>query len=288
MKGLTVRQKRILAVSACVLLAFAVAGIVYVFHDDENINEIAKTDGGMTVAVTPTLDCLPLYVAQANGIAEDMGCPLALQEHMSIADCDSALTGGSAVCATTDCVRAEMFLADKKKTSGKQFLLLQNPNLWLYLFANRKARIRKASQMKDKMIAVDRKGADALMAQYVLDSVKLADDKAFLVNINSISTRMAMLANNTMDAAVLPEPIATVARKAGHESLYAEHGRDGKVYGAFLVKDGMKDMFVKVYNRACDSINKNGVHHYDSILIRRMAVPGKYVKDIPARRFVKL
>lgn len=288
MKGLTVRQKRILAVSACVLLAFAVAGIVYVFHDDENINEIAKTDGGMTVAVTPTLDCLPLYVAQANGIAEDMGCTLVLQEHMSIADCDSALTGGSAVCATTDCVRAEMFLADKKKTSGKQFLLLQNPNRWLYLFANRKARIRKASQMKDKMIAVDRKGADALMAQYVLDSVKLADDKAFLVNINSISTRMAMLANNTMDAAVLPEPIATVARKAGHESLYAEHGRDSKVYGAFLVKDGMKDMFVKVYNRACDSINKNGVHHYDSILIRRMAVPGKYVKDIPARRFVKL
>ncbi|MBQ9094240.1 MAG: ABC transporter substrate-binding protein [Prevotella sp.] len=288
MKGLTVRQKRILAVSACVLLAFAVAGIVYVVHDDENINEIAKTDGGMTVAVTPTLDCLPLYVAQANGIAEDMGCTLVLQEHMSIADCDSALTGGSAVCATTDCVRAEMFLADKKKTSGKQFLLLQNPNLWLYLFANRKARIRKVSQMKDKMIAVDRKGADALMAQYVLDSVKLADDKAFLVNINSISTRMAMLANNTMDAAVLPEPIATVARKAGHEGLYAEHGRDSKVYGAFLVKDGMKDMFVKVYNRACDSINKNGVHHYDSILIRRMAVPGKYVKDIPARRFVKL
>lgn len=288
MKGLTVRQKRILAVSAFVLLAFAVAGIVYVVHDDENINETAKTDGGMTVAVTPTLDCLPLYVAQANGIAEEMGCTLVLQEHMSIADCDSALTGGSAVCATTDCVRAEMFLADKKKTSGKQFLLLQNPNSWLYLFANRKARIRKASQMKDKMIAVDRKGADALMAQYVLDSVKLADDKTFLVNINSISTRMAMLANNTMDAAVLPEPQATVARKIGHESLYAEHGRDGKMYSAFLVKDGMKDMFTKVYNRACDSINKNGIHHYDSILIGRMAVPGKYVKDIPARRFVKL
>lgn len=288
MKGLTVIQKRIFAVPACVLLVLAAAGIAYVFHDDENDNEIANTEGRMTVAVTPTLDCLPLYVAQANGIAEDLGCTLVLQEHMSIADCDSALAGGSAVCATTDCVRAEMFLADKKKISGKQFLLLQNPNTWFYLFANRRARIRKASQMKDKMIAVDRKGADALMAQYVLDSVKLADDKTFLVNINSISIRMAMLANNTMDAAVLPEPQATVARKAGHESLYAEHGKDGKANGAFLVKDGMKDMFVKVYNRACDSINKNGIHHYDYIFVERMAVPRKCVKDIPARRFVKL
>ncbi|MCM1510420.1 MAG: hypothetical protein NC116_06860 [Clostridium sp.] len=285
---MAVRRKHILAVLSGAMAVFAIVGAIYIYSGDAGGAGDDVKDGGMTVAVTPTLDCLPVYVAQETGIADEMGCILILQEHASVADCDSALAGGSAVCVSTDCVRAEMLMERKKADLKKQFVLVRNPNACLYLFANRKARIKSASQMKDKIIAVDRKGADALMAQYVLDSVKLVDARAFLVNIQSIPIRMSMLANNTIDAAVLPEPQATVARKTGHENLYAEYGRNGNTYGAFLLKKADMDMFVSIYNRACDSINKNGIGHYDSILIKRMSVPEKLAKYIPTRRFVKL
>lgn len=285
---MSVKRKRILAVLAGAMVVIAIAGAIYIYCEDAGGTGNDVKNGGMTVAVTPTLDCLPVYVAQETGIDDEMGCTLILQEHSSVADCDSALAGGSAVCVSTDCVRAEMLMGREKEKLKKQFALVRNPNACLYLFANRKARIKSASQMKDKMIAVDRKGADALMAQYVMDSVKLVDDRVFLVNIQSIPIRMSMLANNTVDAAVLPEPQATVARKTGHENLYAEYGRKGKTYGAFLLKKADRDMFVSIYNRACDSINKNGIGHYDSILIKQMSVPEKLVKEIPMRKFVKL
>ncbi len=286
---LSIVQKRLLYALPCVLALLAVWGVASVVsHNGEEGDGSAVSDTCMTVAVTPTMDCLPVYVAVETGIAAEMGCDLALQEHTSIADCDTALVGGSAFCASTDSVRAEMLLAGMKKGAKEKYSIVRNPNSCLYLFANRKVRVKKASQLKDKMIAVDRKGADGMMAQYVLDSVKLVDDKAFLVNIHSLNVRMAMLANNTMDAAVLPEPQATVARKVGHVNLYSECSRGGKVYGAFLVKKESRELFAKIYNRACDSINKNGIAHYDSILVRRMAVPEKFLKDIPTRRFVKL
>lgn len=288
MKDLTVSRKRVLILVACLVAAVAVSVVVYLLSAGDGKSGVVAEKGDMTVAVTPTLDCLPVYVAYESGIDEEMGCPLLLQEHKAVADCDTALAGGSAVCVATDSVRAESLLNKNKGKLGKQFSIVRNPNTYFYLFANRKARIKKAAQMKDKLIAVDRKGADALMAQYVLDSVKLNDGKAFLVNILSVPMRMSMLSNNTMDAAVLPEPQATVARKTGHEYLYSEGARNGRRYGAFLVKKDRKELFVEMYNRACDSINKNGIGHYDSILIKRMAVPEKFIKDIPVRRFVKL
>ncbi|TGX83369.1 ABC transporter substrate-binding protein [Palleniella muris] len=289
MKEMSIKQKRVFYALACVAVLLVALGVVYAASDDDKGgNADADSAKCMTVAVTPTLDCLPVYVAVETGIADELGCELGLQQQASIADCDSALVGGSAFCASTDSVRAAMLLAGMKKGVKEKYSIVRNPNCCLFLFANRKARVKKVSQLKDKMIAVDRKGADAVMAQYVLDSVKLVDDKAFLVNIHSLNVRMAMLANNTIDAAVLPEPQATVARKVGHENLYAECSRGGKTYGAFLVEKENKELFVKIYNRACDSINKNGIAHYDSILVRRMSVPEKFVKDIPIIRFVKL
>lgn len=257
--------------------------------DNQNNEVMKKTTKPVKIAVTPTLDCLPLFVAQEIGIADEMGIKLILKEYSAYADADTAIINGSVDAALTDYVHAEhirqQFSIGKKNKDTLQ--ILSHHNMQLYLFTGRKSRIREAKQFTDKIIAVDRKGVDAILAQGVLDSVKLVDEKAFLVNILNLNVRQKMLNVNTVDAAVLVEPYATQARKLGHRSLVSTGTISGKHAGAIVMRGKVTEIR-DVYNRACDSINKNGIHTYDSVMQRRFTIPAQYIHDIPNHNFKKI
>lgn len=301
-------------------------------------NTVKAKKSAMTVCVTPSLDCFPLYVAVETGLDVEMGYPIDLIEYLSKADCDSALVGGVADAMMTDDAHAnsvksgwvemkrryilaaiekeKKLLAEKqksrkgknkakkkkdnqkeeyakrikewvKKAGADSLYIFPHDNLQLYLFTNQKSRLKEAKQLTDRIIAVDRQGTDAAMARYVLDSVKIAADKCFLVQIQKYDVRMKMLLVNSMDACVLPEPQATVARKMGHKSIYSGGTVNGKKAGCLFVR-GNADKLRQLYNRACDSINKNGIHHYDSIMQKRYTIPVPVIPHVPKHKFQKL
>lgn len=275
----------------------------------------------VNVAVTPTLDCLPLFVAHEIGLDKEMGMMLILQSHSSKAECDSALIGGSADAIFTDYVRAENLKSEwvkrsleylavqieneskrrrikakekasrtaevRKRAANDSLYIFPHSNTQLYFFTNSKSRLREAKQLVDKVVGVDRQGADAQMAQHLLDSVKMADEKVFLVQMQNYNIRQKMLLNNTLDAAVLTEPYATQAKSLGHRSLYSAYTVKSKNVGCMMSK--RHDSLIRdAYNRACDSINKNGIHAYDSVMNKYFTIPQAAIKAIPAHRFHKI
>lgn len=269
---------------------------------DNNTKTTTTTDTNpvVAVAVTPSLDCLPLYVAQEIGIADSMHIRLVLQAHPAKSDCDSALIHGSVVAALTDCVHADFIsqqlkaLQAKKSAKGKKnntpadtLTIIPHDNLHLYLYANSRSRIREAKQLTDKMVAVDRKGATALVARHVLDSVQLVEGKAFLVEMHNMHLRQKMILANIMDAVVVPEPYSTVIRMAGNKSLYSTGHVAGKSIGCVAARKDITTIR-NLYNRACDSINKNGIHRYDSILVKRMNITTTQAAAIPNHKYKKL
>lgn len=238
-----------------------------------------KTDykDTIVVAITPTLDCFPMVVAKETGIADSLGHCLKLQYHLSKADCDTAIVGGSVCALFTDSVRA----ANINKKGLKMY---PHDNLQLFFFTNYKARLNEAKQLTDKMIALDRQSVEALVAQHVLDSVKLTGDKTFMVEMLNFKTRENMIMSNIMDAVILPEPYASVVRKAGHKKIYSTKQYGNKTIGR-LVSSNNEKTIKELYNLACQNINKKGLHAYDSILVKRYYVPAKNVKDIPEYKF---
>lgn len=271
------------------------------------------------VAVTPTLDCLPFYIAHEIGIDTQLGIELCLQQQSSVSDCDTAFINGSVSAAMLDYLHAEKlknnwvkFQIDRlkdqmskekgktkksnvaarydevrKRAAKDSLYIYPHANIQLYFFTSSKSRISEAKQLADKVTGVDRNGVEALMARHVLDSVKLSDEKTFLVQMQNLKTRSKMLNVNTLDAAILPEPFATQARKAGHRSIYSATTVNGRKPGCLLVR-GNQNKLREAYNRACDSINKNGIHRYDSVIVKHYSLPAEVVKAIPAHRFTKL
>lgn len=242
----------------------------------------------LKVGVMPTLDCLPMYVAKDYGLFDSTKADIRLKPFKAQIDCDAALMKGAIEGCITDVVRGQWM---KGKGTGLDYVAATN-TYW-QLVSNRLARIRRINQMSDKMIAMTRYSATALLAEYAVDSAGLKAEEVFKVQINDVNLRLQMLLNNEMDAMLLAEPQATTARIYKNPVLMDSRDKDMR-FGviAFRSKD-MKDkrrqqqleVFIKGYDAACDSINKNGLKHYAPTIEKYCGTDEKTINALPKMKF---
>ena len=241
----------------------------------------------LKIAVVPTLDCLPIYVAKERVLYDTARLDLRLRYFTAQMDCDTAIAGRSVEGMVSDLVRTERL---KREGTPLQYVSATNIN-W-YLFTNRKARIKKLDQLGDKMVAMTRYSATDFLTDAALEGVTTAS-VVFRIQVNDVFVRQAMLLNNEMDAMWLAEPQATVARLNGHASIYDSQKKGLKLGVMAFRDDAMKDkrrkaqieLFKKAYNAACDSLNKYGIPHYYELLNKYYKLDERYVKALPKTRF---
>lgn len=222
----------------------------------------------INVAVMPTLDCLPLYVAEASDMFSRNGLSVNLMTYTSQMDCDTAIQRGWAGVSVSDKIRA-----DRMAASGSELQYLFYTDTYWQLIANSRSRIHETSQLGNKMVAIARYSATDTYATMLIGRARAKAD-VFKVQVNDVSIRLKMLQNNSVDAAMLTEPYATVARQNGHNVL-ADSRNDGLRYGVFVAAEEFSrqtayrqklDRMKKIYDSASDSIRKYGYMHYKDIL----------------------
>lgn len=235
----------------------------------ERIRLQKEDSAAFKVAVLPTLDCLPIYVAHHHGLFGSFGVDVRLRRFTAQMDCDTALAGGSVEAGVTDVVRAQRFIGQ-----GVPLAYVSATDAYWLLIANRNSRIRELKQLYDKMLAMTRYSVTDLLADYAVDSAKVKDERVFRVQINDVTVRLDMLRNNEMDAMWLTEPQATAALLLKNNAIMDSRKLDFRP-GAIVVrsdKQGDKnrkkqlEAFKRAYNMACDSINKYGVGHYRKLV----------------------
>ena len=225
----------------------------------------------LKVGVMPTLDCLPVHLYRYNAQM----------------DCDTAIARKRVEGTVTDLVRAA-----RLQKQGTQLFYPVSTNLYWQLITNRKARISELKQLSDKMIAMTRHSATDYLSTLVIDSVKTKYD-VYRVQINDLNIRLRMLLNNEMDAAWMPEPYATQARMAKHVALADSRDKNLQL-GVIAFRSKLKaeprrkkqiDRFLKAYDIAVDSINKNGVHHYAALLTKYYGIDAQTVSNLPKLKY---
>ena len=154
-----------------------------------------KDSAALKVAVMPTLDCLPLYVAQYYQLFDSLNGGVRLKFYNAQMDCDTAILRGRVEGAVTDLVRAK-----RMEKQGLKLRYVAATNAYWQLVTNRNARIHQLKQLDDKMVAMTRFSATDLLTDRARDSVKLAPNQVFKVQINDLNVRVQMLQNNEIDA----------------------------------------------------------------------------------------
>ena len=243
-----------------------------------------KDSAALKIAVMPTLDCLPLFVAEHYQLLDSANGGVRLKMYMSQMDCDTALERGRVEGSMTDLVRA-MRIASR----GTALRSVAVTAAHWQLVTNRNARVRQLKQLDDKMVAMTRFSATDLLTDRVVDSVKLDKDRVFKVQINDISVRMLMLQNNEMDVLWMMEPQATAARMMKNGVVYDSRNDDLQLGVLVFNEKEMRHperaqqltLFMEAYNQACDSINKYGVRHYRSVIAESCKMKENMLDSLP-------
>ena len=222
----------------------------------------------LKIAVTPTLDCLPLFIAKERKMFSAKELDVRLMRFKADMDCDTAFISG-----TVDGMFSDLARTMRIETKGLPVQYLSVTNKSWKLIANRIARLKHTYQFNDKMIAMTRYSAIDYLTTKVFESVKLKDP-FYRIQVNDVAIRLKMLTNNELDAAWLPEPQATMALHRKNNLL--SDSRDLKVSLGVLAfrkksfsiehKKQQIKVLAEVYNAACDSINKNGLFAYSAII----------------------
>jgi len=243
-----------------------------------------KDSAALKVAVMPTLDCLPLYVARYYQLYDTLRGGVRLKFYTAQMDCDTAMLRGRVEGSITDLVRAK-----RMEQRGLKLRYVAGTNTYWQLLTNRNARIHQLKQLDDKMVAMTRYSATDMLTNMVVDSAKLKDEHVFRVQINDVNVRLLMLVNNEMDALWLTEPYATAARVLKHTPVMDTRQLDLQL-GVLAFRElemrrqaraQQLQLFVKAYNQACDSINRYGVRRYVSLISEYNKLRSEWLDSVP-------
>lgn len=277
---------RIFLTIATGLLCFAACGGRGDNTQTDNEKDAWESDSAsLRIAVMPTIDCLPLYVAEEEGMFERQGVSVSLYPYQAQMDCDTAMQNGWVDAMVTDLVRAE-----RLKSQGVRLRYLTATDLQWQLVAGKHARLKKLGQLENKMIAMTRYSATAMLADALVDSASVINEHVFRIQVNDLGVRLQMLETETMDAMFLPQPQATAAKLLGAEVLYDTQWND-VCMGAMVasetsqcdtLRQRLTKGMLKAYGEACDSINKRGVRYYSKLMTQRLVMKDGVTDSLPS------
>lgn len=276
---------------AVVLVSLSACGKSY--DEKKRISESARRQDlrqdslALKIATVPTMDCLPLFVAVDDSMFAKAGVDVRLKRRNAQIDCDTLIRGRHVEGIVSDLMRTE-----RLKRRGLALRYVTATNAYWQMIANRRARVKEVAQLADKMVAITRFSATDYLAEIAIKAAKPKYD-VFQVQINDVNLRLKMLINNEMDAAVLTEPQATTARL--YKNPVLTDSRDQHLdLGVVAFREAcwkdkhrqaQVETFVKVYNQACDSINKNGVQHYAAVISKYMGADDKTIQALPKLQY---
>lgn len=227
-------------------------------------DSIRRSDSlALKIAVLPTDDCLPLRVAEKLNLFEAQNVDVRLKSVGSMADCREALEVGKVEGAAIDELLMQQL--NSKETWLKSAM---QTKLDLQFVTSKKSRITRLDQLNDKVIAADRHGESRRMAERAIDSLGGSKQMSFIVQVEDVKVRYDMLFTGNVDAAVLPEPFASMAVKAGAKKIgnVAQQNKGCIAFSTRALADRRRqqqyDAFMKAVKIANDSITKYGAERY--------------------------
>lgn len=252
-------------------------------RQEQQKRELREDSAALKVAVMPTLDCLPLYLAKEREMF-DTAVDIRLKQFTAQMDCDTALLRSRVEMAITDLVRVE-----RMRKEGLQPSYVTTTNAYWLLIGNRNQRITDIKHLDDHMVAMTRYSVTDLLADLAVDSAKLKPERVFRIQINDVNVRLDMLENNEMDALLLTEPQVTQALLKKHHVLLDTRRLD--LWMGVIVEDSVtmshparqrqREVLLKGYNVACDSLNRFGVRHYNDIVKKYYKVSEQALRQLP-------
>lgn len=226
----------------------------------------------LKVGYLPTLDCLPLLVAQKEGLLDSLEVKVRLIRYEAGMDLDTAFQRKRIHGMLTDLCRAIQY-----NQKDEEIKVISKTDGIYYLVTARKQRLRKVKDLKERMIAIARNEVSDFLLDKLLTDAKMEPDEVNRPQINAIPLRQEMITNEEIDAGIIPDPYATRAMTEGDRLITDSKKLDSQlgciVFPLRTIIDREKDLtrLTVAYNLAAEQINQSG-KRYASLLQKEFGI----------------
>lgn len=232
----------------------------------------------LTVGLMPAINSIPLIIAEHRGYFEEEGIKISLVMFKSQMYRESALQTGTIDGTISDLInavnaRSQGFPLTVTSYTDGDFVLLTAPDgaiRSLEDWDKYPERGIKTGLLENSIVYY--------VTERMLQTLGRSRGNIDLVSTLVLSARLEMLLSGQIDAACIPEPVATVAEKLGAIRL-CDTGILPATPGVLLFSDkALKEKeqavlaFYRAYNRAVEDLNR-GFEEYRDIIIAKGEFP---------------
>lgn len=171
----------------------------------------------LRVAVLPITDVVPFYVAGDEGFFTDAGVDVELIPVSSGAERDTVVQTGEADCELTDIHGVVLTNAGEvpplKIVSSARQATAEQP--LFFLIASPQSGITEPAQLAGASIGISENTIIDYWNDRMLAIAGVDAESANVTNVPQIPVRLELMLNGQLDAAILPDPLASLARLQG-------------------------------------------------------------------------
>jgi NitT/TauT family transport system substrate-binding protein len=286
------RMRLIRLGAALILFCAAMTGVR--LHAKETPDRKIETAPTVHFGTLPVLQALPLFVAVEKGYFKDQGMQVNLVNFNSAMEKDVALSSGQIVGYFGDMMTPMVLTANKipAKMVATIFNTPKNRRMFA-IMASPKHTGQGLRELAQAGIA----GSSNTVLDYLTSKLLKANgidiNQTHPIEIKSIPIRLQMLLTGQIPAAVLPEPLASLAEQKGARAVADDAGAGLSATvlvftEGFIKKNpGVVRLFLKTVEQASLYINKHP-DEVRAVMNRDCKVPEPLQKTFPIPEFQKL
>lgn len=235
--------------------------------------------GKLRVGLLPIVDALPMYVAESEGYFREQGVEVELILFGSALERDAALQAGQLDLELNDLVSAALLNKDADRVRIVRLAYRGNPTLpMMLILVAPDSRITGPDGLKGVPIAISGNTVIEYSTDTLLELAGLAPSDVQKTEVTKIPVRAEMLAKGQVQAATLPEPLASVAIRQGARKVL-DDGQSGIGQSVITARkeaiaarsDSIKKYLV-AYERAVEAIATSPASYRD-LFVDKAKIP---------------
>lgn len=248
--------------------------------------EAPKALPTLTIGILSSVDPIPIIVAEQNGYFADEGVDVVIKGFTSAQERNSAFQAGA-----LDAIQADILSAALFREAGFETLVASATDGDYKLLASGASGIQSVGGLRGKKVAVVFNTVIEYMTDSMLAKQGVQPGDVEKVAVPSIPTRLQMLQTGSLDAATLPEPLASEALRTGARLLSASKdlGIDPSIL-LFAKKyvDAHRDAlrsFYRAYDKGVAFVNANPPSAYMDAVIKTAVFPESVKSSFAPREY---
>lgn len=239
----------------------------------------------LKIGVLPIEDNLPFYVAEQDGLFKKEGLNVELIPFDSAAERDAALMAGQIDGEAADIVAAALLKKSGNDVKIGSIALGVTPQEGRFaLLVAPESAVESVQDIKNITIGISENTIIEYVTDQIIKDFGVNEEKVDKVAIPKMPVRMQMLLSGKIDAALLPEPLATLAEFQGAKVIaddtYANVSQVVLLFSTKAIEakgEAIREL-IKVYGEAGESLTQEP-EEYRGIFLEKARVP-KPIQDI--------